>query len=65
MAGLVPAIHAGVRIAGTRYSAVGRREVGWISESIVIRHGVDARNKSGHDGGDVLRRRGADKRGAT
>jgi len=49
MAGLVPAIHAAVRITDSSYSAAGRRETRWSFETAVALHGVDARNKSGHD----------------
>jgi hypothetical protein len=49
MAGLVPAIHAAVRIPGSSYSAARRRETRWSFETVVALHGVDARNKSGHD----------------
>jgi hypothetical protein len=49
MAGLVPAIHVGTCTQGPGYSAVGRSETRWISESALVCHRVDARNKSGHD----------------
>jgi hypothetical protein len=50
MAGLVPAIHAAVRADGSKYSAGAGRREGLSFEDDARPHGVDARNKSGHDG---------------
>jgi hypothetical protein len=49
MAGLVPAIHAAVRITSSSYSAARRQETRWSFAMAVAPNGVDARNKSGHD----------------
>ncbi len=53
MAGLVPAIHAEVRTTGSSLGAVERRETDWSFETTAALHGVDARNKCGHDAGRV------------
>jgi hypothetical protein len=48
MAGLVPAIHVGTCTQGPGYSRRAKRNA-LDSESALVCHRVDARNKSGHD----------------
>jgi hypothetical protein len=49
MAGLVPAIHVGVRTAGLENSARSCARDPSSSEANELCHDVDARNKFGHD----------------
>jgi hypothetical protein len=49
MAELVPAIHVGVRIAGSSLSPSGDEKRVEVLETAAPRLDVDARNKSGHD----------------
>jgi len=53
MAGLVPAIHVGTCIEGSSLLRRGRRETRRSLETAAIGHGVDARDKPGHDADGV------------